>query len=161
MTSPISLHCVTVYHCISAHGDPLYLALCILTLCIDPFCGGVQTIDLYKVKVADLDFESNFTLKVKHDDYIHAFVSFFDCLFSKCHTKVSFTTAPWGQYTHWKQTVFYLDECLMASKGTQIKGHIKVHHNSKNPRDLDIDIKSKYTSAKAGTVEQERRYFMR
>ena len=135
--------------------------LCILTLCIDPFCGGVQTIDLYKVKVADLDFESNFTLKVKHDDYIHAFVSFFDCLFSKCHTKVSFTTAPWGQYTHWKQTVFYLDECLMASKGTQIKGHIKVHHNSKNPRDLDIDIKSKYTSAKAGTVEQERRYFMR
>jgi len=121
----------------------------------------IYSIDLYKVKVADLDFESNFTLKVKHDDYIHAFVSFFDCLFSKCHTKVSFTTAPWGQYTHWKQTVFYLDECLMASKGTQIKGHIKVHHNAKNPRDLDIDIKCKYSSTKTGTVEQTRKYFMR
>jgi len=121
----------------------------------------IYTIDLYKVKAADLDFESGFTLKVKHDDYVHAFVSFFDCLFSRCHTKVSFTTAPWGQYTHWKQTVFYLDECLMASKGTQIKGHIKVHHNAKNPRDLDIDIRSTYSSQKTGTVQQQRRYFMR
>jgi len=121
----------------------------------------IFTIDLYKVKKEDLDFESNFALKVKHDDYIHAFVSFFDCVFTKCHTRVMFTTAPWSEYTHWKQTVFYLDEALMVSKGTQIKGHIKVHHNKKNPRDLDIDIKSTYNSKKTGTITQERRYLMR
>ena len=122
---------------------------------------NIQTIDLYKVKVEDLDFESNFTLKVKHDDYVHAFVSFFDCVFSKCHTRVMFTTAPWSEYTHWKQTVFYLDEPLMVSKGTTIKGHIKVQHNKKNPRDLDIDIKSSYISKKTGTIKQERKYLMR
>ena len=42
-----------------------------------------------------------------------------------------FGTAPWNEYTHWKQTVFYLDESLMVSKGTQIRGHIEVHHNKK------------------------------
>jgi len=121
----------------------------------------IFTIDLYKVQVKDLDFSANFTLKVKHDDYVHAFVSFFDCVFSKCHTRVMFTTAPWAEYTHWKQTVFYLDTPLMVSKGTQIKGSIKVHHNKKNPRDLDIDIQSTYKSKKVGTISQNRKYFMR
>eukprot|EP00483_Globobulimina_turgida_P001804 UN01806 len=122
---------------------------------------NIFTIDLYKVQTSDLDFESSFCLKVKHDDYCHALVSFFDCLFSKCHTRVMFTTAPWAEYTHWKQTVFYLDESLMVSKGTQIKGHIKVQHNKKNPRDLDVDISTNYKSKKNGTVNQQRRYFMR
>jgi len=118
-------------------------------------------IDLYTVKKEELDFESDFTLKVKHDDYCHAIVSFFDVTFSKCHTKVGFTTAPWAEYTHWKQTVFYLDSPLMVTKGTQIRGHIKVHHNAKNPRDLDIDIKSSYKSKKTGVINNKRRYFMR
>eukprot|EP01084_Bolivina_argentea_P146670 256744_1 len=122
---------------------------------------NIFTIDLYKVKKEDLDFESNFCLKVKHDDYCHALVSFFDCIFSKCHTRVMFTTAPWADYTHWKQTVFYLDESLMVSKGTYIKGHIKVEHNKKNPRDLDIILKTNYKSNKAGTINQQRKYFMR
>eukprot|EP01084_Bolivina_argentea_P314219 544242_1 len=121
----------------------------------------IFSIDLYTVKVEDLDFESNFTLKIKHDDYVHAFVSFFDCLFSKCHTRVMFTTAPWAEYTHWKQTVFYLDDSLMVSKGTKITGHIKVEHNKKNPRDLDVSIRSQYKSHKVGTVKQTRKYFMR
>mmetsp|Transcript_46928 Transcript_46928/g.75120 ORF Transcript_46928/g.75120 Transcript_46928/m.75120 type:complete len:389 (-) Transcript_46928:183-1349(-) len=121
----------------------------------------IFTIDLYKVKIEQLDFESNFVLNVKHDDYVHGFVSFFDVVFSKCHTRVMFTTAPWAEYTHWKQTVFYLDRPLMVSKGTQIRGHIKVHHNAKNPRDLDIDIKSTYKSNKAGLIKQSRKYLMR
>lgn len=122
---------------------------------------NIQSIDLYKVKKEDLDFESDFELKIKHDDYVHAFVSYFDCEFSKCHTRVDFGTAPWNDYTHWKQTVFYLDTSLMVSKNTKIRGHIKVHHNAKNPRDLDIDLKSTYKSNKTGTITQSRKYLMR
>jgi len=121
----------------------------------------IYDIDLYTVKVKDLDFETKFVLKVKHDDYIHAFVSFWDCTFSKCHTRVNFTTAPWAEYTHWKQTVFYLDTSLMVNKGQKINGFIKVHHNEKNPRDLDITLKSTFRSKKTGNVQQERKYFMR
>ena len=121
----------------------------------------IQSIDLHAVKVEDLDFESNFTLNIRHDDYVHAFVSFFDCLFSKCHTRIMFGTAPWDEYTHWKQTVFYLEESLMVSKGTQIRGNIKVHHNKNNPRYLDVDIKSTYNSNKTGTITQSKRYLLR
>ncbi len=75
-----------------------------------------------------LDFEGNFRLKIKDDDYVHA------------------------DYTHWKQTVFYLDEMLMVSKCTYIKGNIKV---------LDIVLKTNYKSNKVGTINQSKKYFMR
>lgn len=52
----------------------------------------IFAIDLYKVTVDDLNFKSDFVLKVKSDDYLHAFVAFFDVVFSKCHTRVGFTT---------------------------------------------------------------------
>jgi len=121
----------------------------------------ILDLDLYKCKVEDLDFSSKFTLKVKHDDYVHAVVAYFDCTFSKCHTRVSFSTAPWSEYTHWKQTVFYLDRSLMVSKGHKLTGWIGVHHNAKNPRDLDIELKTTYKSNKVGTIKQERKYLMR
>ena len=42
--------------------------------------------------------------------------------------------------THWKQTVFYLDDTLIVNPGDQI--HVNLHSspNDKNPRDLDIEI---------------------
>jgi len=121
----------------------------------------ILDLNLYTCKVEDLDFQSKFTLKVKHDDYVHAIVAYFDCEFTKCHTTVKFSTAPWSDYTHWKQTVFYLDTSLMVSKGHKITGFIKVHHNEKNPRDLDIDLKSTYKSNKTGGIKNERKYLMR
>ena len=149
----------------------------------------IFTIDLYKVTVDELNFKSDFVLKVKSDDYLHAFVAFFDVVFSKCHTRVGFTTglfvsfifilylfyflllffwffisffiAPWAEYTHWKQTVFYLDTPLMVSQKSKVRGSISVTRNGKNPRDLDVDIKSSYTSNKVGTIQQSRLYLMR
>ena len=38
-----------------------------------------------------------------------ALVTFFQIEFSKCHQRVGFSTAPEAPYTHWKQTVFYLE----------------------------------------------------
>ncbi len=111
--------------------------------------------------LADLDFEAKFSLRVRRDDYVHAFVSYFDVLFSKCHTRTGFTTAPFAEYTHWKQTVFYVDKPLTVSKGTHIKGQLSVKRNAKNPRDLDIFLSSSYNSPKSGMCEQSRHYRMR
>lgn len=118
-------------------------------------------LDLYKINANDLNFNSKFSLRVKADDYCHAIVAYFDILFSKCHTKVGFSTAPWADYTHWKQTVFYLDTPLMVYKGTNIEGNISVKSNQKNPRDLDIIIETVYENSKIGKTEQTRKYFMR
>lgn len=122
---------------------------------------NVLVLNLYNVTIDDLNFESKFTLKAKSDDYIHAFVAFFDVLFSKCHTRVGFTTAPWAEYTHWKQTVFYLDTPLMVTKNSKVEGHIKVARNEKNHRDLDITLSSKFTNKRMGLISQTRKYLMR
>ncbi|ETO29521.1 hypothetical protein RFI_07602 [Reticulomyxa filosa] len=121
----------------------------------------ILSLDLYTVKVSDLNFSQNFVLNVKCDDYVHGLVAFFDVWFSKCHTRVGFSTAPFAEYTHWKQTVFYFDETLMVKKGTKIFGKIKVESNAKNHRDLDIVLQTTYDSPETGKIAQERFYLMR
>jgi len=68
----------------------------------------VLQIDLYTVKVDDLDFSSPFSLEFTRDDYCHALVAYFNVEFSKTHTKLRFSTGPKSEYTHWKQTVFFI-----------------------------------------------------
>mmetsp|Transcript_54717 Transcript_54717/g.67117 ORF Transcript_54717/g.67117 Transcript_54717/m.67117 type:complete len:373 (+) Transcript_54717:88-1206(+) len=121
----------------------------------------ILDLDLYTCKVSDLSFESNFSIRAKSDDYCHALVAYFDIVFSKCHTRVGFSTSPWSEYTHWKQTVFYLDETLMITKNAKIKGKISVKPNKNNPRDLDITLNTLFNSNKYGNVNQTRKYCMR
>lgn len=53
---------------------------------------------------------------------------------------VSFTTSPFGQQTHWKQTVFLLKTPIDAQAGTRITGEIRVHPSEGNTRELDVEI---------------------
>lgn len=102
----------------------------------------ILDIDLYTVKPEDLDFSSNFELKISREDYCHALVAYFNVEFSKSHTKLRFSTGPRSEYTHWKQTVFYLDNPVVACKGDTLKGEIAVKRNKKNRRDIDIHIRA-------------------
>ena len=77
---------------------------------------------------------------MKRNDYLNAFVAFFDVRFTKCHKKVGFTTAPEAPYTHWKQTIFYLDSCITAVKGEEVTGTFKMKPNQQNHRSLDFEI---------------------
>ena len=63
-------------------------------------------LDLYTVRIEDLAFESSFKITAQRDDYIHAFISYFDIDFSACHKPIHFSTGPHAQYTHWKQVKF-------------------------------------------------------
>lgn len=118
------------------------------------------TIDLYTVQLKDLDFETAFKVSFSQQNYLHALVAFFDVEFTKCHTRTGFSTGPHSKYTHWKQTVFYLDEELAVEPNTTITCNIKVTRNTKNPRDIDIKLNSEYVSY-GNKVKQERQYFMR
>eukprot|EP00494_Astrolonche_serrata_P025412 UN25673 len=99
----------------------------------------VLNLDLYKMKKADLDFSSEYKVKFTRQDYCHALVFYFDVQFSKCHTEIGFGTAPWDQYTHWKQTVFYLNDPILAVPGREITGNVK-YENPKDVRDLIMDL---------------------
>ncbi|XP_037508312.1 protein arginine N-methyltransferase 1 isoform X1 [Rhipicephalus sanguineus] len=100
----------------------------------------LKEVDLYTVRVEDLSFTSPFHLQVRRDDYIQAFVTFFNVEFTKCHKRTGFSTAPEAAYTHWKQTVFYFDDYMTVKKGEEICGVFSMKPNPKNKRDLDFSI---------------------
>jgi protein arginine N-methyltransferase 1 len=97
-------------------------------------------LDLYTVKVEDLAFQSEFSIKGIRDDQVHAFIVWFDIEFAKCDIPIRFSTGPHAKYTHWKQTVFYLKDTLEVNRDEVITGRISSKPNKNNNRDLDIDI---------------------
>lgn len=124
----------------------------------------VMTIDLHTVKLGDLDFSSNFCLQFNVNSFCHAIVAYFDVEFSACHVRTGFSTGPHCKYTHWKQTVFYLDEPVVAHAGETLKGSLQVRRNPKNPRDIDIDIESNYepdARYNVPAMKQTRKYHLR
>lgn len=117
----------------------------------------VLDLDLYTITVADLDFSGEFELKFKRQDFCHGLTAWFDVQFTKCHAPTGFTTAPFAEYTHWKQTVFYIDEPTRAVIDETIRGKIQVQKHPSNHRDLIIDIET----TTSYDVTQKRRYVMR
>lgn len=98
------------------------------------------TCDIMTVKKEDLCFASPFELHFQRSDYIHALVAYFDIEFSCCHRPVRFSTGPQAKYTHWKQTVFYLEDVITGNEGETLTGELRCRPNARNHRDLDIEI---------------------
>jgi len=100
----------------------------------------ILSLNLNTCKVEDLTFKSAFECFGQRNDFVHAFIAWFDITFSCCHKPVYFSTGPASKYTHWKQTVFYLKDTLSIVSGDKISGFITVAPNAKNERDLDISL---------------------
>ncbi|KAJ3208461.1 Protein arginine N-methyltransferase 1 [Entophlyctis luteolus] len=111
---------------------------------------GFRNIDLYTVTVEELTFCVPFQLTATRDDYVHAFICYFDCMFTACHKPVRLPTGPHSKYTHWKQTVFYLTDVLAVKAGETITGTFSLAPNKSNNRDLDISISYKFDGVLGG-----------
>ena len=104
----------------------------------------ILEVNIETVTKEELDFLGEFKINARRSDYVHAFVAYFDCTFSKCHKPITFSTSPHSEYTHWKQTVFYLQNPIAIGPGEMITGKISCKRNANNPRDLDITIFSTF-----------------
>lgn len=100
----------------------------------------ILELNLKTCKKEDLDFCAPYQIRFKQKDFAHAMVVWFDICFSACHKPVIFTTSPMSAATHWKQTVFYIEDVLTGHANECISGLIAVRKNMKNPRDLDIKM---------------------
>ena len=89
-----------------------------------------------------------------------ALVTFFNIEFTKCHKRVGFSTAPEAPYTHWKQTVFYLEDYITAKKGEEVYGRFRMRPNDRNKRDLDFEIDVEF-KGELGDVSEKNKYKMR
>jgi len=113
----------------------------------------LKHIDLLTAKKEDLTFSTSFSLSATRNDYVHAFLAWFDISFECTHTKVRFSTGPHSKYTHWKQTVFYTPTTITISEGEKITGQLNCAPNARNNRDLDIVIDWQAPNDQAGTIE--------
>lgn len=120
----------------------------------------VKEIDLYTVEKKDLAFECDFHLTVRRNDFVQALVTYFNVEFTKSHKRLGFSTSPDSPYTHWKQTVFYLDDYITAKKGEDIYGTFSMQPNEKNNRDLDFGIKVKF-QGELSQISESNTYRMR
>ncbi|KDQ55829.1 hypothetical protein JAAARDRAFT_37247 [Jaapia argillacea MUCL 33604] len=128
------------YSCIKeiALREPLVDTVDLKAVVTDPCL--VKSIDLRTAKKEDLTFSAPFTLTATRNDYIHAFLAWFDIGFNCLHKPLSFSTGPHAKYTHWKQTVFYTPNTITISANDKINGQLTCSPNKKNNRDLDITL---------------------
>ncbi|KAG9949248.1 CoA-transferase family III, partial [Aureobasidium melanogenum] len=122
----------------TALTEPLVDTVDLKAVVTDP--APLITLDLYTCKVADLAFHLPYSLPIRRTDYVHALIAWFDIEFSACHKPVKFSTGPHTKYTHWKQTVFYLDDNLTVEAGEKLNGTLLCKPNERNRRDLDVEI---------------------
>ena len=100
----------------------------------------ILQIDILTCTKDDLDFSSKFRLTANRNDYVHGLVVYFECAFTQIHKPIGFSTSPFSQYTHWKQTIFYLEDRITIHSGEKICGQISCKPNKQNNRDLDIEL---------------------
>ncbi|GLD55808.1 protein arginine N-methyltransferase 3 [Lates japonicus] len=103
----------------------------------------IQTIDCNGVCLSELEFASDFCLKITNTTECTAVVGYFDIFFDKgCSNKVMFSTGPQVTKTHWKQTVFLLERPISVQADNQEMS------NSQPPRcviimgivDVSVDV---------------------
>ncbi|XP_033972858.1 protein arginine N-methyltransferase 3 isoform X1 [Trematomus bernacchii] len=99
----------------------------------------IQTIDCNRVCLSELEFASDFCLKITKSTECTAIVGYFDIFFDKgCSNKVMFSTGPQATKTHWKQTIFLLEKPFSVQAGEELQGKITVRKNKKDPRSLFV-----------------------
>lgn len=91
----------------------------------------------------------SYTLTANRDDTVHAVLAWFDYDFTFGKGLVHVSTGPFHPPTHWKQTVFYLDNALHVRKGDRLSGSISFEQ-SLAQRDLSVRLSCAAEPATAG-----------
>ena len=110
----------------------------------------VLDLDLVNCNKGDVQFTAAYTLHMKYTDRVHGIVAWFDTPFSNLERPVMLSTSPYKKYTHWKQTVFYMENDLDVREGDTIYGSIACRQSKSNFRELDLKISYHYDGAPQG-----------
>eukprot|EP00892_Ulva_mutabilis_P003050 jgi/Ulvmu1/12746/UM095_0051.1 len=128
--------------------------------CLNSRPATLLSLEINSATKEDLVFDAPFELVVTRNDHVHALVLWFDIWFDCSHKPISMTTSPAAKSTHWKQTVFYLEDSLTVCKDEVVKGHLKCVPNVNNPRDLDFELRYEF-NGKLSTSSATLQYRMR
>ena len=96
--------------------------------------------DLVHMKREDVNFSASYQLNIHKTSTASALITWFDCLFENVKRKVKLSTSPYEYYTHWKNTIFYIDKAYQVKDGDKLSGSIAVRQSKENHRELDVKI---------------------
>lgn len=100
----------------------------------------ILDLDLVTMKKEDVEFSNFYSLNMLYNDNVHAMVFWFDTAFSNLDNPVTLTTSPHSKYTHWKQSVLYLEKPLRVHMGEVVYGSLAVRQDRTNFRELNIKM---------------------
>ncbi|KAJ6227609.1 protein arginine n-methyltransferase 3 [Anaeramoeba flamelloides] len=103
--------------------------------------GFIKKIDLMKIEIEDLEFETDFKFQFSKKNYFNAFVLYFTFSFNFGKVPFDVSTSPYYPMTHWKQIILYLDDIYPIFSNEILKGTFKHIHDKKRPKDLLVAIK--------------------
>ena len=106
----------------------------------------ILDLDLVNCKKEDVEFTASYSLKMLYTDRVHALIAWFDTPFSNLTRTINLSTSPFSKYTHWKQTVFYLENDIDVKAGDVLQGSIATRKSTTNFRELDVKISYHYES---------------
>ena len=131
----------------------------------------ILDLDLNKMKQEEVNFASEYSVKINKNSKLHGLVGWFDCIFEDPnypHLAVTLSTSPFKKPTHWKQTTFYMNlkesqkgqYGIDVKKGDTLSGSLACIQNTKNFRELDIKISYHLTIAsKNETYKAEKKLY--
>lgn len=100
----------------------------------------VLDLDLVNCSKEDVNFASEYSLKMLYNDRVHGLIAWFDTPFSQLTRPVNLSTSPFKKYTHWKQCVFYMEQDIDVREGDVLYGSIACRQSTANFRELDIKV---------------------
>ncbi|KAK6637176.1 hypothetical protein RUM44_007590 [Polyplax serrata] len=99
----------------------------------------VLNLDLHTATIESTNFASDFCLECTIDGRLTALCGYFDAFFDLPNSVV-LSTSPKSGKTHWKQTIFFLQNPLNINKGSVINGRMSCKKSADDDRALTIAI---------------------
>lgn len=101
----------------------------------------VAAYNIRHVKAEQLNYQSKFNIKFNKSGKCSAIVAYFDIRFQNgLSYPVSFSTSPFNEPTHWKQTTFFLERSITVAQNEEISGFIDCRKNPHDPRSLKVTL---------------------
>ncbi|XP_023176144.2 protein arginine N-methyltransferase 1 [Drosophila hydei] len=101
----------------------------------------IANFDMMTVDLNYSNFTHEFHLKCTQTGKLAAFVGYFDTFFD-LDKQIMFSTSPTETPTHWKQTVFFMDQPQTVQKDQVISGKIMSRRHQGDARALRVDIEA-------------------
>ncbi|KAM5151871.1 LOW QUALITY PROTEIN: protein arginine N-methyltransferase 2 [Mantella aurantiaca] len=112
-------------------------------------------LNMKTLKIEDLEKMSGpFTFHVTRDGLFHGFTTWFSVQFHNIENQehVELNTGPFNPLTHWKHTLFMLDEPIQIHKGDRIEGSAVFNRNPCWRRHLSVTLNWSVTEESATTA---------